>query len=68
MENGMDGSIPGGLSHTQKMTLSQTGFRSGSQLNLTGKFLENFCDWSATNSTLRVSGYLETDSVGHDKI
>ena len=37
--SGLDGSIPGGLSQTQKMSLSQSGFRqTGSQLNLSGKF------------------------------
>ena len=64
MENGMDGSIPGGLSHTQKMTLSQTGFRSGSQLNLTGNILVTL----TTNSTLSVGGDLETDCFTRDKI
>lgn len=42
--NGIDGSIPGGLSHTQKMSLSQSGFRTGSQLNLSGNRLLTVAD------------------------
>ena len=42
--SGLDGSIPGGLSQTQKMSLSQSGFRiqTGSQLNLSGQLLFQF--------------------------
>ena len=36
-QNGLDGSIPGGLSNMQKMNLSQVGFRTGlPQLNTAG--------------------------------
>ena len=45
--SGLDGSIPGGLSQTQKMSLSQSGFRiqTGSQLNLSGQLLFPFLLW-----------------------
>jgi len=66
-QNGLDGSIPGGLSNMQKMNLSQVGFRTGlPQLNTAESFsdvnscYENFYNFNQFN---RNKGPMRTNSM-----
>jgi len=72
--SGLDGSIPGGLSQTQKMSLSQSGFRqTGSQLNLSESFSDvnncyenyyNFNQYGPRKGPMRTNSMSDMSFVG----